>query len=173
MTVETEAPPIPADLMAIAANADAELAGQALVPGQQPEAAPDRGAELAGMLSLAVAMAEPALPFLPTAYTPEVCQRIGTAFAAVAEKYGWNLSFTDSPELALAVVSVPPTVTAVALGRKYFAEKAAEAERQARASTSSQPAQQPQQPQQMSQADAWNDPGPRPHAGTRVMPSGG
>lgn len=168
MDQDTEAAVIPADLLAIAQSADAELAGQAIVPGQQPEAAPDRGAELAAMLSMGVAMAEPALPFLPVAYTPEVCQRIGTAFAAVADKYGWNLSFTDSPELALAVVSVPPTITAFALGRKYFAEKAAEAERAARAGASSSTSTKP-----MSQADSWTDPGPRPHAGERVMPSGG
>lgn len=106
-------------------------------PGEaQAEAAPavDRGAELGAMLTLGVKMAAPALPFLPGCYTPEVCEQIGQAFAAVADKYGWNLGGMDSPELALALVTVPPTLVAVKLGREHFAVKRMEAEALADAS---------------------------------------
>lgn len=103
-------------------------------PGEaQAEAAPavDRGAELGAMLTLGVTMAAPALPFLPACYTPEVCQQIGHAFSAVADKHGWNLGGMDSPELALALVSVPPTLAAIKLGRDHFAVKRMEAEARA------------------------------------------
>lgn len=102
-------------------------------PGEAQAEAPaiDRGAELGAMLTLGVAMAAPALPFLPGCYTPEVCDQIGKAFAAVADKYGWNLGGMDSPELALALVTVPPTLAAIKLGRDHFAIKRMEAEAQA------------------------------------------
>lgn len=161
---ETVTPP--ADLAAIAAAADAELAGQSVIPGQEPAPEPDRGAELGAMLQLGVAMAAPALPFLPVAYTPEVCAQIGTAFAAVADKHGWSLNFTNSPELALAAVSVPPTITAIVLGRQYFADKAAKAAAAKAASTPRDPRREVMQP-----GAAWTDPGPtdtRPHAGDRI-----
>lgn len=163
---QAEAQALPADLAAIAAAADAELAGQSVIPGQEPPPEPDRGAELGAMLQLGVAMATPALPFLPQAYTPEVCAQIGTAFAAVADKYGWNLNFTNSPELALAAVSVPPTITAIVLGRQYFADKAAK-EATAKAANT------PRDPRRevLPAGATWTDPGPsetRRHAGERV-----
>ncbi len=130
-TTNTEggAPSVPADLAAIAAAADAELAGlEQQLPGQAAQPEPDRGAELGAMLQMGVMMAAPALPFLPQCYSDETCQRIGTAFAAVALKYGWNLEFANNPELALAAVSIPPTVQAIVLGRAFFAAKRAEAE---------------------------------------------
>ncbi|MFG6440526.1 hypothetical protein [Roseateles sp. LKC17W] len=154
---------LPADLAAIAAAADAEIAGQAAaLPGAAPaEPPPDQGAELAAMLQMGVAMASPALPFLPACYTPEVCGQIGTAFAAVAEKHGWNLSAVKSPELALAVVTIPPTVAAVGMGRAHFAELRARreaAERAARAAPA---------PQALPGPNFADD---RPHAGQRLQP---
>lgn len=133
-------PPALAQLEAIAAGVDAELdAGQpgaapaADAPAAEPER--DQGAELAAMLGMGVAMLSPALPFLPQCYTPEVCQQIGTAFDAVARKRGWDLSNVMTPELALAVVALPPTIQATVLARVHFAQlKAARAaaERQER-----------------------------------------
>jgi hypothetical protein len=137
-TNEDQAGALPADLAAIAAAADAQIAGAAeLLPGEQaPPAAPDRGAEFAAMLSMAIAMAAPALPFLPKCYPPEVCAQIGTAFAAVADKHGWKLDALQSPELALAVVAIPPTISAIVQGRQYAAwkrDQVAKAEQAARA----------------------------------------
>lgn len=117
-----------AQLRAIAAAQDAVIDGASVIPGANQDAAEpeqDRPAELAAMLTMGVAMLAPALPFLPQCYTPEVCQQIGTAFDAVAEKHGWNLDAISSPELALAVVSVPPTVAAVMMARAHFAAKRA------------------------------------------------
>lgn len=137
----TDTSPAP-ELAAVASALAAVDARLDVAEGVQPSpgeaaaaAAPavDRGAELGAMLTLGVSMAAPALPFLPACYTPEVCGQIGHAFNAVAEKYGWNLGGIDSPELALALVTVPPTLAAIKLGRDHFAAKRAEAEAQARA----------------------------------------
>lgn len=161
-------PPELAELAGIAAAADAELSGQAApgAPGAvQAEPAQDQGAELAAMLQMGVMMAAPALPFLPACYTPETCAQIGTAFAAVADKYGWNLSAVKSPELALAVVTIPPTVQAVILGRAHFAELRAAREAAERAARSPAPS-----PQPMPAGTVWTD--ERPHAGVRLQPLG-
>lgn len=133
------APELPAELRGLGAAAaamDQALSVDPMAEGPaQAEAEPvpvrDRGAELGAMLGLVVKMAAPVLPFLPHCYTSEVCDNIGTAFAAVADKHGWDLGAVDSPELALAVVAVPPTIGAVMLGREYFAQKAAHAQAQA------------------------------------------
>jgi hypothetical protein len=110
----------------VAAAADAQISSE-LVPGG-PEPERDRGAELGAMLQMGVLMVSPALPFLPQCYTPQACTQIGTAFAAVADKRGWDLDAITSPELALAAVAIPPTVAAVALGKQYFADKRRQAE---------------------------------------------
>ena len=125
----TDATVIPPDLAAIAAAADEQISGAGDMPGQDQAQAVevDRGAELGAMLSMGVMMATPALPFLKDCYPPETCKQIGIAFAAVAEKYGWNLDAVTSPELALAVTAIPPTVAAIVAGRAHFAELRAQA----------------------------------------------
>lgn len=117
-----------ASLAAVADAGDAQVAGAALPPGQEPQPERDPGAEMAAMLQMGVMMLTPVLPFLPQCYPKATCEQIGTAFAAVAEKHGWNLDAMNSPELALAVASVPPTIAAVLQGRAYFAQKKAETE---------------------------------------------
>ena len=116
-----------AELAAIAQAQDAAIDGAQIVPGaataEPAEPEKDRAAELAAMLGMGVAMAAPMLPFLPACYTPEVCAQIGVALDAVATKYGWNLDGLSSPELALATVSIPPTVLAFVLARQHFAAK--------------------------------------------------
>lgn len=118
----TDATVIPPDLAAIAAAADKEISGASEIPGQAEAVEVDRGAELGAMLAMGVMMATPALPFLKDCYPPETCKQIGIAFAAVADKYGWNLDAVTSPELALAVTAIPPTVAAIVAGRAHFAE---------------------------------------------------
>lgn len=93
--------------------------GQAPAPADEPA---DQAGEFAAVLQMAVATLTPALPFLPNHYTNETCQRIGVAFGAVAEKRGWNLQELMTPEVALAVVTLPPTIGAIAEGRAYFAQ---------------------------------------------------
>lgn len=139
---ETGAPPAPphvADLVSLASATDAQLdAGAPGALDQAPQPAPvDRGAELGAMLQMVVAIATPLLPFLPECYSEATCQQIGTAFAAVAEKYGWNLDLANCPELALAIVTIPPTVNAVALGREHFAARRREASSSSSSSSSS------------------------------------
>jgi len=157
-------PPELAELQGVAAAMDAGTEAASLVPGAPAPEPVDQGAELAAMLQMGVMMAAPALPFLPSCYTPETCQQIGTAFAAVAEKYGWNLSAVKSPELALAVVTIPPTVQAVVLGRAHFAEQRARREAAERAARAPAPA-----PQPMPAGTVWTD--DRPHAGVRLQPT--
>lgn len=118
-----------ASLAGLAAAADAQVASADLPPGTEPPAPIDKGQEFGAMLTMGVAMVSPALPFLGQCYPPATCQQIGVAFGAVADKYGWALNGLSSPELVLAVVAVPPTITAFVLGKQFFAAKhAAEAE---------------------------------------------
>jgi hypothetical protein len=123
-----------AALEAIAGQADAQLAGVELAaPGDAARAPVDRGAEFAGMLQMGVMLLTPVLPFMPQCYPESTCEQIGIAFAAVADKHGWNLDALSSPELALAVVALPPTIQAVMLGRVYFAQQRAAADAAQRA----------------------------------------
>jgi hypothetical protein len=166
-----DTPELPADLAElahVAAAADAAMDQVQLLPGQAPPPPPpDRAAEVAAMVSLLVRAAEPVAPFLPDCYTDAWCEQFGQALAAVAEKRGWNLD-VSSPEIALAVVTVPATFKAITLGRAYYAAKAEQAR------TRAAPQQQRQQPERPPQV--WTDPGAgqqsRPHAGDRLMPSG-
>jgi hypothetical protein len=114
----------PPELAAIAAAADAELDGQSAVPGQAVATVVDRGPELGAMLQMLVQMAAPALPYLPECYTPAVCAQIGTAFDAVATKYGWDLEAMAAPEVALAIVTIPPTIAAWGMHKALMADRA-------------------------------------------------
>jgi hypothetical protein len=115
-----------ANLAGLAAAADAQVANADLPPGAQPPAPIDKGQEFAAMITMAVAVLSPALPFLAQCYPPPTCEQIGIAFGAVADKRGWSMGALSSPELALAVVAVPPTITAFVLGKAHFAAKRAE-----------------------------------------------
>lgn len=130
MSEATELPPELAALEGVAAAADAAVqAGAELpqAPRPDPAASIEQGRELSAVLQLGVMTLTPALPFLPQCYTPEACDRIGYALAAVAEKRGWNLGQFMGPETALAVAVIPPTVAAVAIGKQYFAARRAAA----------------------------------------------
>lgn len=88
------------------------------------QAAPvDVAGDVAALLQMGVAMIKPALPFIDRHYTPDACQRIGVAFAAVAEKRGWNLQDVMTPELGLLIAAAPPTIGAVVETRAYLAEQ--------------------------------------------------
>jgi hypothetical protein len=140
-----ELPPELAELAGLAAAADARNAGQDAPPGAagaELVSAADQGAELAAMLQAVMAMAEPVAPYLPRAYTPEVCDRIGIAVAAVAEKRGWDLTKLASPEAMLAFVTIPPTLAAVKFAKDYYAWLELQAQQQARAAR--QPQAQPE-----------------------------
>lgn len=106
-----------------AASVGAPADGQAVEPADEPA---DQAGEFAAVLQMAVQVLTPALPFLPNHYTPDTCQRIGVAFSAVAEKRGWKLQEMMTPEVALAVVTLPPTIGAVMEGRAYFAHQRAQ-----------------------------------------------
>lgn len=142
---QAEASPAVAELVQLASATDAELDGTPPAAGQPPQPPVDRGAELGAMLQMVVAIATPLLPFLPQCYTEDTCRQIGTAFAAVANKYGWDLDLANCPELALAIVTIPPTVNAVALGRAHFEAKRREASSSSSSSSSSKSADQAQQ----------------------------
>ncbi|MGL5181190.1 hypothetical protein [Herbaspirillum huttiense] len=77
-------------------------------------------------LAMGIGMLTPMLPFLPQCYTPEVIDQIAAAFTAVEIKRGWNLGEHMTPELALAMAALPPSVAAFMLGREYLAAKRAE-----------------------------------------------
>lgn len=125
------------------ASVDAQLAAESAGPSAEaPADAPpvDQAAELSALLTMAVHMLTPALPFLPKHYTPQVCTSLGAALAAVAEKRGWALQDFMTPEVALAVAALPPTIGAVVEGRAYFAAMRAQQAQQGRLQAAPPPA---------------------------------
>lgn len=121
-------------MLAIARAGDAELDEAAgIVAGQAaPEPAPqvNQAEQIASLLTMGVMVAAPALPFLPKCYTPEAVNAIAQAAAAVCEKHGWQVGDVMSPELALAVAVLPPSVQAWVMWKhhKEQQEKAAQRE---------------------------------------------
>lgn len=112
-----------AELEHVAAAADSQISGAVEIPGAPAPPERDIGGELGAMMQMAVTMLAPVMPFLPGCYPVATCDQIGTAFAAVADKRGWNLDAIATPELALAVVALPPTIQAIVIGKAYFAEQ--------------------------------------------------
>lgn len=144
-----------AQLEQLASAADADLVGASEIsaPGAEPAAPePSTADQIKGLLHLAVMTLAPALPFLPDCYPEATREQIAVCAAEVCKKHGWDVGSVMTPELALAAVSIPPTIAAVMVGRQYFAAKrAAEA-----SSSSTSPA---------LAIDA------RPQAGERILPA--
>ncbi|MFZ6748048.1 hypothetical protein [Undibacterium sp. Ren11W] len=86
----------------------------------------DAAAENAAILSVLLTMLAPAMPFLDKCYPPEVVDHIAGAYTAVEVKHGWNARQYLSVEVQLAIVALPPTILAFALGKKYFESKRAQ-----------------------------------------------
>lgn len=122
-------------MAAIAASADADIDGavQAMMPGQaeaEPEPKVNQAEQIGALLTMGVMMGAPALPFLPKCYTPEVVGRIAQAAAAVCDKYGWQVGDVMTPELALAVAVLPPSVQAWVMWKQHKAEQEAQRQRE-------------------------------------------
>lgn len=127
--------PEQAAILAGATKTDTDIAGQMMHDEQGNPIDPaaqvqqvDPIEENKALLSMLVAVATPALPFLPECYTPEVIGNIAGAYTAVEEKYGWNMRGMVGPEFALALFALPPTVMAYKLGKAHFAELRAKRE---------------------------------------------
>lgn len=131
--------PEQAAILASAGKVENDLSGQILhdengnIIDAEAEPQENPAEENRQILSLLVSLATPALPFLAECYTPEVVANIAAAYTAVEEKYGWNLRSHMGCEVTLALVAIPPTLTAVVLGRQHFAEKRAQREAEERA----------------------------------------
>lgn len=113
-------------MAAIAAGADAQIEGTAaaMMPGQpEPAQVVDQAEQIGALLTMGVMVAAPALPFLPECYTPPVVNAIAQAAAAVCEKYGWQVGDVMSPELALAIAVLPPSVQAFVMWKDHKAEQ--------------------------------------------------
>lgn len=122
-----------AKLLAGVNRIEADIAGADLPHDEEgnpiePEDQVDKAAGNRALLEFLVTAATPALPFLPTCYTPDAIANIAGAFTAVEEKYGWNVGGSIGPEFALAVFALPPTITAYQMGKEHFAAKRAERE---------------------------------------------
>lgn len=127
--------PEQAAILASATKVETDLSGQVQHDAQgnliDPAQEQDQGdpiAENAALLSMLVAVATPAFPFIGQCYTPDVVNNIATAYTAVEIKYGWEARKFVGPELGLALVAIPPTIAAVMLGRQHFAELRAKRE---------------------------------------------
>jgi hypothetical protein len=95
---------------------DLDETGQPKAP-QEPE---NPSGENKAILETLIAILTPALPFLPTVYTPDTIERIANAYTAVEEKYGWKVRDMMGVEVQLLIVAVPPTIQAIVLGRMHF-----------------------------------------------------
>lgn len=97
-----------AALQAAAADTEAPAPGQ---PGAEPEAqAPDLAAEIAAIVTMAVATLGPLFPSLRETYTPQVTQAAAQAIAAVCNKHGWaqgGLMGKWGEEIACAAIVGP------------------------------------------------------------------
>ncbi|WP_354682645.1 hypothetical protein [Cupriavidus necator] len=59
-------------------------------------------------LSLLVAVLSPALPYLPTVYTPDTIKALAGAIVPVADKYGLSVGgIMSGPEIGLLIVAGP------------------------------------------------------------------
>ena len=100
-----------AEAVALEAAPQAEdVAAAAVAPAIDP------AQEWAGILELGVTVLSPALPFLPSIYTPEARAQLAGALVPVAEKYGWNLGEIMgrwAPEIGLALVAGPLAIRTV------------------------------------------------------------
>lgn len=76
-----------------------------------PAAAPlDPAQEWEIAIKLAIMLAAPMAPFLPTIYTEETIGHLARAIVPVADKYGWNtggLLERFGPEIGLAMIAGP------------------------------------------------------------------
>lgn len=107
---------------------DVDEQGNPIPPGEQAQPENPAGENLA-ILQTLIAILTPALPFLPKVYTPDTVERIANAYTAVEEKYGWNIRGMMGVEVQLAIVAIPPTIQAIALGRAYFEQQKRDAEK--------------------------------------------
>ena len=87
--------PEQAAILASASKVENDLTGQVQHDSQgnliEPEA--DQGdpiGENRDLLTMLLAVATPAMPFLAQCYTPDVINNIATAYTAVEIKYGWK-----------------------------------------------------------------------------------
>lgn len=113
---------LPADLAAVAAAADAQLAAGELVPALPgAEAAAEQAAasehqSIAGALVMLVSVAGMLCPPIASTYTPEACATIATEYLRCAERYGWTWhKAAESPVIGLAAaVALPAAMNAPA-----------------------------------------------------------
>lgn len=94
-------------------------------PGDGGTFSADPVEENRALLDMALTMLVPVMPFLAECYPPEKVKSIATALTAVEQKHGWSLTGLMgkwAPEIGLCMVTIPPTVQAIALGRVHFAK---------------------------------------------------
>ncbi|QXZ10956.1 hypothetical protein KUF54_07115 [Comamonas sp. Y33R10-2] len=77
---------------------------------QQEQGRHDLGAEIEGLLQMAVGMLAPMFPSLPGIYTPEATQAASAAVAGVCNKHGWmqgGMMGRYGEEIACALIVGP------------------------------------------------------------------
>lgn len=100
--------------------------GQAAdLPPLPGEAAPvDPAAEWEMTLTVLVAALGPALPYLPTIYTPDTIRALAGAIVPVADKYGLSVGgIMAGPEIGLLMVAGPLALATVVAHKQWRAER--------------------------------------------------
>ncbi|WP_444632774.1 hypothetical protein [Cupriavidus oxalaticus] len=92
------------------------------LPGE-PEPV-DPATEWQMTLTVLVAALSPALPYLPTIYTPDSIQALARAIVPVADKYGLSVGgLMSGPEVGLLLVAGPLALATVVAHKQWRAEQ--------------------------------------------------
>ncbi|WP_059411696.1 hypothetical protein [Cupriavidus basilensis] len=109
------------------AHAYESQAGQDLPPLPGEPAPVDPAAEWEMTISLVVAVLSPALPYLPTVYTPDTIKALSGAIVPVADKYGLNVGgIMGGPEIGLLMIAAPLGLSTYVAHKQWRAQQEAE-----------------------------------------------
>ncbi|MBY4945087.1 hypothetical protein K6V92_00415 [Cupriavidus respiraculi] len=99
-------------------------AAEALPPLPGEPAPVDPATEWIMTLTLLVTVLSPALPYLPTIYTPQTIEALSGAIVPVADKYGLNVGgIMSGPEIGLLMVAGPLALATVVAHKQWRAEQ--------------------------------------------------
>lgn len=106
------------------AHAYESQAGADLPPLPGEPAPIDPAAEWEMTLSVLVAALSPALPYIPTVYTPDAIKALSAAIVPVADKYGLSVGgLMSGPEIGLLLVAGPLALATVVAHKQWRAEQ--------------------------------------------------
>ena len=109
------------------AHAYETQAGEALPPLPGEPEPVDPAVEWEMTITLLVAVLSPALPYLPTVYTPDTIKALSGAIVPVADKYGLNVGgIMGGPDVGLLMIAAPLGLSTYVAHKQWRAAQEAE-----------------------------------------------